>query len=274
MDLLLSARGYSERMVLGLRDIAAEAVLLAGGGRAILLQIANPAVGHAVARHSDFASRPLDRLKATMTYVYAVVYGTPADIDTVRRRVNAAHVPVRADASGTDPGYSAFDPALQLWVTATLYDTAITVHERVLGALDEASADRIYAEYATIGSTLQLPVGLWPADRAAFARWWDAELTTLDVDSESLRVAGELLHPNEAPWWLRAAMPLGRLATAGLLPPQLRAAYELPWSARRERRFERWMRVITLLYPRLPRRLRHGLRDRYLRELRTSTPAG
>ena len=60
-------------MARGLADIGAEGVLLAGAGRAILLQIANPRVGHGVAEHSDFAERPMDRLRATMTYVYAVI---------------------------------------------------------------------------------------------------------------------------------------------------------------------------------------------------------
>ena len=40
---------------LGARDVGAEAVLVAGGGRAILLQIAHPAVGRGVVDHSDFA---------------------------------------------------------------------------------------------------------------------------------------------------------------------------------------------------------------------------
>ena len=45
-------------MVRGLADIGAEGILLAGAGRAILLQIADPRVGHGVADHSDFAQRP------------------------------------------------------------------------------------------------------------------------------------------------------------------------------------------------------------------------
>ena len=51
---------------LGIRDLAPESVLVLAGGRAILLQLANPAVGHGVAGHSDFASRPLDRLTGTL----------------------------------------------------------------------------------------------------------------------------------------------------------------------------------------------------------------
>ena len=54
-----------------LADVGAEAVLIAGGGCAILLQLANPAIGHAIARHSDFVTDPLRRLRNTLTYVYA-----------------------------------------------------------------------------------------------------------------------------------------------------------------------------------------------------------
>lgn len=256
-------------MVLALADVAAEVVLLAGGGRAILLQIANPAIGHAVARHSDFASRPLDRLKATMTYVYAVVYGTPEEVHTVRRRVNAAHVPVREAGAGQDgeARYSAFDPELQLWVTATLYETATDLYQRVFGELDDASADRLYREYELIGTALQLPPGRWPADRAAFQRYWHDQLGSLAVDGESRRVARDLLYPR-SPRWLRTVMPLARLTTAGLLPPALRDAYGLPWGPDRRRRFERWMRVLRFAYPRLPVSWRFALRDRYLAELR------
>lgn len=255
-------------MVLALADVAAEVVFLAGGGPAILLQIANPAIGHAVARHSDFTSRPLDRLKATMTYVYAVVYGTPDDVRTVRRRVNAAHTHVRQSASEHGgPGYSAFDPDLQLWVTATLYTTAIDLYQRIFGELDEASADRLYREYEVIGTALQLPTGRWPADRAAFRQYWGEQLPALAVDDESRRVARDLLYPR-SPRWLRAVMPLARLTTAGLLPPALRDAYGLRWGPGRRRRFELWMRVVRRVYPRLPVAWRFALRDRYLAELR------
>ena len=39
------------RDVRGMRDMAAEALLLGAGGRAILLQLACPGVGHGVAEH-------------------------------------------------------------------------------------------------------------------------------------------------------------------------------------------------------------------------------
>jgi uncharacterized protein (DUF2236 family) len=252
----------------GLRDIAGEIVLVAGGGRAILMQIAHPAVGRGVADHSDFASRPLDRLKATLTYVYAVVYGSPDEVALVRQRVNRAHAPVHSAHEAAGHPYDAYDPELQLWVAATLYETAVTLYQRVFGRLDEESADRIYQDYASIGTALQVPQEIWPADRRAFSRYWESMLPRLGADEATQRVANDLLRASSSPWWLRLAMPLGRLMTIGLLSPELRSSFGLPWPRRAQRTFDRWMRFTAAVYPRLPRRVRHRLRDHYLARLR------
>src|SRR5688572_5976559 len=108
-----------------IRRVAGESLLLAGGGRATLLQIAHPAVAEGVANHSSFAERPLDRLRTTMSYVYGVLYGTRAEAQAISRAVAAMHSRV------TGPGYRANDPDLQVWVNATLFDTAMMLYERV-----------------------------------------------------------------------------------------------------------------------------------------------
>ena len=250
-------------MIPALSGLADEALLLAGGGRAILLQLADPAIGHAVAEHSDFASDPLKRLRNTLTYVYALVYGTDEQVAAVRRMVQVAHAPVRSERDA-DIQYDASDPRLQLWVAATLYETAIALYERVLGPLPEHEAELVYREYAVIGTALGMPRELWPADRAAFARYWDEKVATLRVDDTVRAVSVQLLHPRTGPLWMRAAMPLVRIATAGQLSPELRAAYGLEVS---ERRYERLMRVTAAIYPHLPRRLRRAPRVHYLRRL-------
>ncbi|NYJ19002.1 oxygenase MpaB family protein [Glaciibacter psychrotolerans] len=249
-------------------DTAAEAILIAGGGRAILLQLAHPAIGHGVAQHSNFEHRPLDRLHATLSYVYAVAFGTEEDQQAVRRRVNRAHAPVRGDGDPETPAYSAFTPDLQLWVAATLYDSAMTVHRRVFGEPSDALADQLYQAYEALGTALQMPRGLWPIDREAFARYWDEQLAALQTDAVTRHVAHQLLHPRHGPVWLRAVMPLGRLVTTGLLPAELRDAFELPWTPRDERRFARTMRMTARLYPALPRGIRQWPKNHYLRQLR------
>lgn len=254
-------------MVRGLADMGAECVLLAGAGRAILMQIANPAVGHGVAEHSNFADRPLARLRGTMTYVYAVVYGTEEQVAAVRRRVNRAHAPVRRQPDAASRGYSAFHAESQLWVVATLYDTAVTVYEKIYGTLDDDAADLIYQEYASIGTALQLPENLWPPDRAAFRAYWDGCLETLAPDAVAVRVARDLLHLPTDPAWLRLVMPLARFLTAGLLPDRLREGFGLPWSDRHQRRFDRTIRLLSAVYPKLPQRARHSVKDYYLARL-------
>ncbi len=244
-----------------LTDFGGEAAFLAGGGRAILLQLANPAVGHAVARHSDFAADPLRRLRNTVTYIYALVFGTPSQVVAVTAMVARAHAPVQSDT------YDAADARLQLWVAATLYDTATMLHSRIFGALSAEDADAIYRDYAVVGTALGMPASLWPADRGAFRVYWDAQLVDLSVDDTVRQVSRRLLHPKTGPLWMRAAMPIGRLVTAGLLSSELREAYGLPWSPRRQRRFDRLMRWTARVYPRFPRAIRHWPKNHYLRAL-------
>lgn len=97
-----------------LAAIDREAYIYFGAGSAVAWQLANPGVGRGVARHSRTLEEPLDRLRATMIYIYAVALGTDEDRRAIKRMVDRAHAPVRG------PGYSAFDPDLQLWVAATL----------------------------------------------------------------------------------------------------------------------------------------------------------
>jgi uncharacterized protein (DUF2236 family) len=282
-----------------LGDVAREGVLIAGGGRAILLQIADPRIGVAVAAHSNFSERPLDRLNGTLSFVYAQVFGTEEERRETARRVNRAHGPVHSDpqpgqgrhaeaeASGrtgspasahTAGGphtvaYNAFDADAQLWVAATLYDTAIQMFERIFGPLSPADAERVYQGYAVLGTALQVPEGAWPADRTAFATYWARRMSELTVTPEARRVATDLLHPRRGPLWLKAGMPLARLVTVGLLDERLRGAFGFRWTPGRQRRFDAAMRMTRAIWPRLPRVIRTAPRDLYLRRLRVNRSA-
>ena len=251
---------------LRLADVGSEGVIIAGGGSAILLQLANPAIGHAVARHSDFVANPTRRLEHTLTYVYAITYGTPEQVAAVQDMVNRAHVPVRSEPD--EPvAYDATDAALQLWVAATLWHTFVHMRVRLFGPMSERDLDSIYSDYSLIGTTLQVPAGAWPADRAAFALYWAAESAKLTVDDTVRQVAHDLLHSTTGPFWLRASMPLARLVTAGLLTPELREAYRMPWSPRLERRFERALSTMATVNSVLPRRVREWPRHYLLGRL-------
>jgi uncharacterized protein (DUF2236 family) len=245
-----------------IRRVAGESVLLAGGGRATLLQIAHPAVAQGVFEHSDFAERPLDRLGTTLSYVYGVLFGTRAEGEAISRAVTAMHRRV------TGPGYDASDPDLQVWVNATLFDTALLLFQRVFGPLSPADLDVCYRQYSVLATSIGCPEDAWPAGRAAFGRYWTHMIETLPVGEPAREIATALLWPANMPVALRPAIPLHRFVTVGLLPEPIRAGFGYSWSARQQRRLDRGLSVTAAVYPRAPRVLRHALKDHYLADLR------
>ena len=237
---------------------ASDAVLILGGARAILLQVADPTIAAGVAEHSDFANHPLERLHNTLTFAYAVVLGTDADAERVAGFVNRAHVPV-------DKGE---DADLQLWVAATLYDTAALVHEVVYGAPDDELADDVYREYERLGTSLQMPASLWPAGRGDFDEYWSERIRGLDVTDDARRIARDLFHPVTAPRWLRSALPLARLLTIDLLPKPVRKAYRFRHGPIRRWKARQAWRVIRLIALLLPARVKSWPARHYLAQLR------
>lgn len=245
-----------------LADFVGESMLLLGAGATVLLQLALPGVGHGVADHSTTLQRPLDRLRTTMTYVYAVTLGTRAERQAVVRLVNKAHVPVRSKR------YNAFDPDLQLWVAATLYRNGFDMYTRFFGELPAADAERLYRQSAVYGTALQLRDDMWPASRDEFDHYWDRMIATAEVDEQVRAYVRGLLSGGRAPLPVRMTMPLQRFFTIGLLPTRIRDQFGLPWSPRDQRRFDRLMRVLPPVYRRVPRPIRQLPGTYYLWDMR------
>ncbi|MBV2363295.1 oxygenase MpaB family protein [Streptomonospora nanhaiensis] len=237
-----------------------EAVLLGGAGTAVLLQIAHPSVAQGVADHSDFAHRPLDRLRGTLVFVYTQMFGTPEEADRVARIVRAIHTRV------TGPGYDARDPDLQVWVAATLYHCNLRLYEMVFGPLPEADRDDVYRRSAVFATSLGCPADRWPATRADFDAYWAGAVARLAVSDAARGTARTLFAPpNRA---LRPLTAAQRFLTAGLLPEDVRRQYGLEWDPARQRRFDRLVRLVRAWYPRLPRAVRTLPRDAYLWDMR------
>lgn len=251
------------------RRHGAEGVLLLGGGAAILLQLADPRVARGVAAHSGFRDRPLDRLLGTLDYVYAVGFGDDEVVAAAVRTVNARHAPVRGAASDEGPAYTAFDPDAQRWVASTLLAVALGLHERLWGPLDPATGDAIVRGYAPVGAQLQAGRAGWPATRAEFDAWWVERMARLEVGAEARSVARTLLSGTSAlPFGTAALLPLVRLLTAALLPPDVRDAYGFRWTPRAERVANAWLDAIAAAWPLLPRIVRHAPMHAALRRVR------
>jgi len=251
-----------------------EVLVLAGGTCALLMQLAHPAVAAGVAQHSDFRADPFARLRRTLTASYAVVFGTTARAERAIARMNAIHGAVRGTIPESGAAYDARDPALLLWVHATLVDTALRVYDRYVCRLADADAQAYHAESREIAIRLGVPSGVIPLELSELRAWMDAVVRdgTVRVTPTARELAPSVLYPVAA--IPRPAWDAAHLLSLSVMPGSLRRQYGLGWSPARERGVRRLARVSRALYPRLPASLRHVPQARTaLRRASASVPA-
>src|SRR6266542_5472778 len=160
-----------------------EMVLLAGWGRAILLQLAHPLVAQGVAEHSDFLAERwarVHRLDRTLRAMLTLTFGAPEAVERVARTINGIHDRVHGELwtrQGIFPErtpYTAHDPGLLTWVHATLLDSFLPTYELFVAPLTAEERDRYCAESSGIGPRLGIPPGYLPRDVAGLRAYRDA----------------------------------------------------------------------------------------------------
>ncbi len=239
-------------------------VALLAGPANVIMQLARPGVGYGVMESRVESGRvdlhPVKRARTTFTYLAVATAGSDAQKDAFRRAVNRAHAQVYSTPE-SPVQYNAFDVDLQLWVGACLYKGGLDVYRIFVGELDECDADRHYREGMALATTLQVPPQMWPADRAAFDRYWQESLARVHID-DAVRgylfpIAAGRIRGVVLPGPLqRTSDNLALLITTGFLPQRFRDEMRLPWDAARQRRFDRLMAVLGSLNRLMPRFVR------------------
>jgi uncharacterized protein (DUF2236 family) len=215
------------------RRVNRENILLLGGGRALLMQLAHPKVAAGVDDHSDFRTHPIRRLRRTVLVTMAIVFGEKETALAAARTVNQAHSRVR----GHD--YHALDPGLLLWVHATLVDSAIVTYQTFVTSLTQSEREEFYQESKLFGELLGIPRDHFPESLRDFDDYLHRmiaggdvhvtprakELARLVVRPRLRLLPGPLMVPFE-------------VVTTGLLPPALRESYGLTWGRGQQRAFK------------------------------------
>jgi uncharacterized protein (DUF2236 family) len=244
---------------LGIHEGLMGVALLAGPAN-VIMQLARPGVGYGVMESRVESGRvdlhPIKRARTTFTYLAVATAGSDAQKEAFRQAVNRAHAQVYSTPE-SPVQYNAFDVDLQLWVGACLYKGAVDIHRIFIGELDGEDADRHYREGMTLATTLQVPPEMWPADRAAFDRYWEESLAKVHID-DAVR---DYLYPIAAGRIRGLALPrnvqrlsdgFGLLITTGFLPQRFRDEMRLPWDAGKQRRFDRLMAALRTANRLLP----------------------
>jgi uncharacterized protein (DUF2236 family) len=239
--------------------IARETVLLAGGPRALLLQLAHPSVLSGVAQHSRVATDPLGRSVRTFEAMYTLTFGDLESALRVVRMVWRRHQSVvgHVDAETRGPlagaRYHATDPSLLLWVWATLHDTMVRMFETFVRPITRQERDSFYEEGKLVQMAFGMPEADIPPTEHDFAAYMQGMLdsSVLEVLTEARRqwellvrqppshgLVGALMLPRGRAIGLlldgspvRVLAPaVARLLAAGTLPPHLRETYGLRWT--------------------------------------------
>jgi uncharacterized protein (DUF2236 family) len=237
--------------------IAGERLALLAWPRAILLQVAHPLVAAGVAQHSSFRSSPFApfaRLHATVGAMRRLTFGTDAEAEAVVRRILGIHDRVNGtlrEAAGAHAGgtpYSAHDPALLLWVHATLLDSHVRILEQLLRPFTADERDCYCRETASFAVVLGAAPDAVPRTWRQLQDFIAAQIESgaVSVGAEARALGASILRPafGRLVWPLQYA---GELVTVGSLPPAIRDGYGFVWNGRRERRRQRVIAMVRAL---------------------------
>jgi uncharacterized protein (DUF2236 family) len=233
-----------------------EAVLLLGGGRALILQVAQPQVAAGVRRFSDYREDPWGRLYRTLDVTLRIVFGDGPTSREAAEQLHRRHERVRGSDDRGQP-YRALDPDLLLWVHATLVDTSLLIYQRYVAPLDDSERAGYYEEMKVLGEAYGIPRDRMPADWAAFRAYFERMLRDGLRVTDSLRdVTDAVLRP-PLPFVARPVVEMFRLVTVGTLPESLRGELGLSWGPARQRLLDASTVTLRNLMPLLPGLMRY-----------------
>jgi uncharacterized protein (DUF2236 family) len=239
-----------------------EIIVIAGWGRAILLQLAHPLVAAGVDDHSSFRgslTSSFSRLRSTVGAMLSLTFGDEDEAISAAAAINVIHDRVSGrlrSPAGVFPAgerYSAHHAELLRWVHATLLDSIPLTYELLVGPLTPDERQRYCAEAAVMEPLLDIPAGLLPRTTVDLDVYMRNILGSgrIAVTDSSRALARAILFP---PRW-QLLWPMFRpvqLITIGLLPPAVREAYGFEWSQHEARALGRWITSLRMLRRVLP----------------------
>jgi uncharacterized protein (DUF2236 family) len=213
-----------------LQQVHAERVLLAGGQRSLVMQLAHPLVAAAVAEHSDFPERALERLNRTLDLTLSLLHGPRRKTEEAAERIRSVHrgVTGMAESGGRRRAYRAGDPRLLFWVHATVIDSSMLVYRQFVRPLTDREERNYYESMKEPARLVGVPDGVMPrtlADFRAYMREMIAGSELQASDAGTSLVRSVLRPPVGAAW--RPMTEAARLITLALLPERIRELFNL-----------------------------------------------
>jgi uncharacterized protein (DUF2236 family) len=234
-----------------------ELTVLFGGVRALLMHAAHPLVAAGARQTATYRRDPWARLLRTLSLQLVVPFGTLEEARDAADRINRLHRVINGTDPVTGEHYDALDPDLLLWVHACLEQSSVLFYEETVGPLTLAEKDRFHEENLLAAELVLLPRDRVPATFDATERYID-EIVASDrlVVTDVAREVADLIRGGPVPFHLKPVWRFIAFAAVGTLPPPVRELYGFRWGPIRHRVLGSTFRLLRLVRPMLPARIR------------------
>jgi len=224
--------------------------ILFGSFRALLLQVAHPAVADGVRQHSNFKTDYLGRAHRTFTSMIHIWFGDTQQATASALRLYSIHSMIRGRVYGKS--YTANEAHLLMWVLATLVDTTVVAYEKAKGPLSTEEKEQFFQESKQTAQLMGIPLDKYPENWAGFSLYFERMIHdgSLIVDQVATDISLDLFDH----YYL--LKKISRLVAAGFLPTPIRAAYGLQFSKQQEKNFYRLLKISKFVTNLIPLTLR------------------
>lgn len=249
-----------------IRRVHREQAMALAGPRALLMQASHPVAFAGFFAHTGALDAPYERLHRTAQAVDLVVFGPRAEAERVTGIVRRVHHGIRGELTepaGRFPAgtpYAADDPALLLWILATLVDSGLVVYQRYVRDLTRDERDAYWRDYRVFGRLFGLRERDMPATIEGFDEYMRGMLASgdLHVTPEARAAAIQIVMRPPVPLHVRPLLELANFVTVGLLPREIRREYGFQWDPARGLALRGGAEYAKrVLVPLLPARLRY-----------------
>jgi uncharacterized protein (DUF2236 family) len=165
------------------------------GLRALMLQALHPLAMAGVDQYSNWREDPVGRLAATSGYLATITFGDRATAERAGARVRRIHDHISGTDTVTGRRYEASDPALLLWVHATLVDSNIVAGELFGTPLPPGDADAYVAEMVAAAVLVGIPAAGVPSSLAGLRDYLTSCRPELRITPAAAESMAYLLDP-------------------------------------------------------------------------------
>lgn len=247
-----------------LYNVNKERLVVLGGGRALLMQLAHPLISQGIHDARFLEERPAARLTNTLDNGLRLIFSTPAEAEEITSRINTTHQRVKGildeNVGKHQAGdlYDATNPELLKWVAATIVDSSLLGYETFVGPLSTEQKDKYIEEATSLFEMLNVEPETFPKSFSELSNYIEEMILTREVCVSS--VAKHL-----APYaMLQHAEPTKTLAlpifkvTIGLLPKEIREQYGFKWSYLEEKLLQQFTKAFRKSVPFWPEGMRYS----------------